>query len=118
VIFALCLGVAVQFSACGNRHECTQDRDCDSPETCIKGVCIDDSCPLGCQAGEFCSYGTCYTCNWDDHCGFSCVDCADYGTNMSCVYMYPGDYWDCGCYSDYSCPTGLCCLGNKCVVCP
>lgn len=110
--------LAAGLGGCGSNKECTTDEDCPYPETCIKGGCIDDSCPGGCPVGEYCSSGACYTCYGDQHCGEMCLDCTMNGTGESCIYFDYLDDWDCGCYGDWDCSSGLCCAANHCTACP
>jgi len=114
-----CLCLAASVCACHTKPECDADEDCPSPETCVEGDCIDDSCPEGCPGGTFCRSGYCYDCNWDDHCGVNCTDCTSNGIGENCIYYYyPSEGWGCGCYGDWDCLGGLCCNANHCSTCP
>lgn len=104
-------------AACNTSSECSSDDDCPSPETCIKGGCVDDSCPEGCPAGQYCSNYYCYECTSDEHCGTSCLDCT-VGVDQSCRYIDPDYEWGCGCWWDGDCPSGMCCNYYHCSTCP
>lgn len=119
LIIACCgLLLAAGLPGCGTQKECASDEDCPYPESCVKGTCLDDSCPGGCPAGEYCSNGGCYTCYGDQHCGEMCIDCTQASMGESCIWFEPQDYWDCGCYGDWGCADGLCCANYRCVICP